>query len=253
MADIGQEFRLGTGSLLRRKAGTTLVRVVMDVQGHAQKLVVIADQLHADRHEPVVDLAIEFHQAIYALTEQYPVSPVEASPTGSMAGRKISGLRIFPIQYIPAERKVLFNREITFTVEFGDAEFEGRCPAETPAVRNLRNGIVAGLVENGGDLEHDFPSGVGTLDPAVTGVLPVLLDRSTPAAVLLLGCDKTYEGEMRLHGDVSAARLEEALGRLLAHTGDRLQVEAVVPVAESEKGSASTHQALDDGQAVLGG
>jgi len=54
----------------------------------------------------------------------------------------------------------------------------------------------------------------GTLDPAVTGVLPVLLDRATPVAALLLGCDKVYEGVMQLHGDVPDEGLEAALGGL---------------------------------------
>ncbi len=105
--------------------------------------------------------------AVYAMTEQYPGSPVEIGAYGSMAGRKICGIRIFPIQYIPAEGKVLLNREITFTVTFGDADDEHRLPAETPAVRRLRNEVVTSMVENAEDLEFDFPPGAGTLDPAV--------------------------------------------------------------------------------------
>jgi len=54
----------------------------------------------------------------------------------------------------------------------------------------------------------------GTLDPKVTGVLPVLLDRSTRAADILLGCDKSYEGTLRLHGDVDDEALEQGLRAL---------------------------------------
>ncbi len=53
----------------------------------------------------------------------------------------------------------------------------------------------------------------GTLDPMVTGVLPVLLGRSTRVAGLLLGCDKAYAGVMALHGDVADGELEGALGQ----------------------------------------
>jgi len=53
----------------------------------------------------------------------------------------------------------------------------------------------------------------GTLDPNVTGVLPVLLGRSTKVARLLLGGEKTYEGIMQLHGDVPDDVLLEAMGR----------------------------------------
>ncbi|MGD2175104.1 MAG: RNA-guided pseudouridylation complex pseudouridine synthase subunit Cbf5 [Candidatus Brocadiaceae bacterium] len=51
----------------------------------------------------------------------------------------------------------------------------------------------------------------GTLDPRVTGVLPVLLGHSTRVAGVLLGCDKAYVGTMLLHGDVAPAQLEEGL------------------------------------------
>ncbi len=54
----------------------------------------------------------------------------------------------------------------------------------------------------------------GTLDPKVTGVLPVLLGRSTRAADVLLGCDKSYEGTMSLHGDVDDAALERGMAAL---------------------------------------
>lgn len=54
----------------------------------------------------------------------------------------------------------------------------------------------------------------GTLDPKVTGVLPVLLERSTRTAEVLLGCDKGYEGTMRLHGDVDDVALEQGLATL---------------------------------------
>jgi hypothetical protein len=105
--------------------------------------------------------------AVYAMTEQYPTLPVEASSTGSIAGRRMSGIRIFPIQYIPAEGKLLLNEEIVFAIELGDAGGESHYPAETPTVRRLRNEVVGAMVENAGDLEADFPPGAGTLDPAV--------------------------------------------------------------------------------------
>jgi len=54
----------------------------------------------------------------------------------------------------------------------------------------------------------------GTLDPGVTGVLPVLLDEATPAAAVLLGCDKAYEGAMQLHGDVPDGELAAAMDGL---------------------------------------
>jgi len=42
----------------------------------------------------------------------------------------------------------------------------------------------------------------GTLDPGVTGVLPVALNDATKAMPVLMGADKEYVGVMRLHADV---------------------------------------------------
>lgn len=69
----------------------------------------------------------------------------------------------------------------------------------------------------------------GTLDPMVTGVLPVLLGRSTRVAQVLLGCDKAYAGRMRLHGEVSDAALEAAVA------GFRGVTEQVPPVRSRVK------------------
>ncbi|MEM2409029.1 MAG: RNA-guided pseudouridylation complex pseudouridine synthase subunit Cbf5 [Thermofilaceae archaeon] len=41
----------------------------------------------------------------------------------------------------------------------------------------------------------------GTLDPKVTGILPILLNRSIKVVPFLLAEDKEYVGVMRLHGD----------------------------------------------------
>ncbi len=69
----------------------------------------------------------------------------------------------------------------------------------------------------------------GTLDPKVTGVLPVLLENATRVAGVLLGCDKAYEGEMLLHGEVSAEGLEAGM------EGFRGRVEQVPPRRSSVK------------------
>lgn len=52
----------------------------------------------------------------------------------------------------------------------------------------------------------------GTLDPKVTGVLPVLLNRAVKVVNFLLNEDKEYVGVMKLHGDVP----EEEILRVVA-------------------------------------
>jgi H/ACA ribonucleoprotein complex subunit 4 len=51
----------------------------------------------------------------------------------------------------------------------------------------------------------------GTLDPAVTGVLPVALGRATRIVQLLLTAGKEYVGTMHLHDEVPAPQLDQAI------------------------------------------
>lgn len=54
-------------------------------------------------------------------------------------------------------------------------------------------------------------SHMGTLDPGVSGVLPIACNRACKLATFLLGEDKSYVGIGRLHEDVSEKKLEEAI------------------------------------------
>lgn len=53
----------------------------------------------------------------------------------------------------------------------------------------------------------------GTLDPYVSGVLPVTLGKAVRLTDIVLSSDKEYICLMRLHGDRSEARVREVLGR----------------------------------------
>jgi hypothetical protein len=106
-------------------------------------------------------------ERIYDGADPYPASPVVLSSTGSIAGRKVTSLQVFPVQYIPQERRAVLNEEITFEIEFENADSEPAVPRETAAVRKLRNDLVSGLVANSEDIEFDFPAVMGTLDPGV--------------------------------------------------------------------------------------
>ncbi len=75
----------------------------------------------------------------------------------------------------------------------------------------------------------------GTLDPKVTGVLPVLLERCTPVADILLGSDKTYSGTMALHGDVSDAALHNAMERFIGTVTQTPPVRSAVKRAPRQR------------------
>jgi len=51
----------------------------------------------------------------------------------------------------------------------------------------------------------------GTLDPKVTGVLPVALNRACKLTGFFLGEDKEYVGIMRIHKDVSLEKIKKAI------------------------------------------
>ncbi len=64
----------------------------------------------------------------------------------------------------------------------------------------------------------------GTLDPAVSGVLPILINDATKCAEAVMKGGKEYVCVMKLHGDVSDCELEEALKLF---TGEIYQVPPV--------------------------
>ena len=51
----------------------------------------------------------------------------------------------------------------------------------------------------------------GTLDPKVTGVLPIALNRACKLTGFFLGEDKEYVGIMKIHGKVSIEQVEKAI------------------------------------------
>jgi len=53
----------------------------------------------------------------------------------------------------------------------------------------------------------------GTLDPKVTGVLPIALNRGCKLTGFFLGEDKEYVGIMRIHEDVELKRIKEAISK----------------------------------------
>lgn len=61
----------------------------------------------------------------------------------------------------------------------------------------------------------------GTLDPKVTGVLPVALNRACKLTGFFLGEDKEYTGIMRIHGEIDIKKLQTVINKKF--TGKILQ------------------------------
>ncbi|MEM5871403.1 MAG: RNA-guided pseudouridylation complex pseudouridine synthase subunit Cbf5 [Candidatus Aenigmatarchaeota archaeon] len=60
----------------------------------------------------------------------------------------------------------------------------------------------------------------GTLDPNVTGLMIIALEEARKAMIVLMGMEKSYEGEMILHKDVELSKLENAFKKF---TGEIIQ------------------------------
>ena len=127
--------------------------------------------LPAQQEQPIsshqVPAAVPPDDRIYAMTDPYPESPVRIASGGSMGGRQVAGIMIYPLQYVPGERKVRLNEEIVFSVELAESQSDPQVPAETRNVRLLRNQVVSRLVANPDDVEFDFPPDAAPLDPSV--------------------------------------------------------------------------------------
>ncbi len=121
------------------------------------------------------------------------------------------------------KREKLVKLEIETNPDFG-------CnPAERPMVELIDYGIV-NIDKPPGPTSHQVSDHVkkilkvsksghsGTLDPAVTGLLPVAVGRATRIVQLLLPAGKEYVAVMHLHGDVEEEDIRKAcksfLGRI---------------------------------------
>ena len=94
-------------------------------------------------------------------------------------------------------------------------------------------------------------SHLGTLDPAVSGVLPIALNRACRLSTYLMRKEKSYVGIMRLHDDIDDEKLKEEMLKL---TGKIIQFP---PVRSSVKRAEREREVYDfkiielDGKDVL--
>lgn len=119
---------------------------------------------------------------------------------------------------MPFER---IKREVLIRKEASTDDSHGCYPERRPAEELLTFGIV-NLDKPSGPSSHQVAAYVkhileigksghsGTLDPKVTGVLPVALGRATRIVEVLLSAGKEYVCLMQLHKDVDDAALHKA-------------------------------------------
>ena len=114
------------------------------------------------------------------------------------------------------------TRELKIKAEDITNPKHGHKPSERPAAEYIRYGVI-NLDKPAGPTSHEVAAWTkkilhlqhighgGTLDPKVTGVLPVTLEDSTKIVQALLHSGKEYICVMKLHGDAEEDRVRKIL------------------------------------------
>jgi len=137
------------------------------------------------------------------------------------------------------EEKHILPDEVPYSmIELAEASSDprwGKAPHERTIEEHIQNGLVI-VDKPPGPTSHQVTAWVkqifqiqkaghaGTLDPKVSGVLPVALQHATKALPCLLLGTKEYVALMRLHGDVEERDIRRVMGLFI---GDIYQIPPV--------------------------
>lgn len=118
------------------------------------------------------------------------------------------------------KREVLIKKEEETNPQYG-------CyPEKRPITELIRNGVI-NLDKPAGPTSHQVSAWVkkilntskaghgGTLDPAVTGILPVCLENATKVVQAFLHAGKEYVTLMHLHKDVDELKVKEVINNFV--------------------------------------
>lgn len=142
---------------------------------------------------------------------------------------------MFWLGFLPSDKK---RKRLVKASDVTDSRY-GCKPEERDIHELMRLGVI-NLDKPRGPTSHEIVSWVkrilqvrkaghgGTLDPAVSGVLPVALEDATKAIQVLLPAGKEYVCVMKLHGDVGEDRLREVLKEFTGEIYQRPPVRAAV-------------------------
>lgn len=113
---------------------------------------------------------------------------------------------------------MIFMKEIVMKSKSKTSYEYGNIPAKRPIIDYLNNGVI-NLDKPSGPTSHEIDSWVkrilnlektghgGTLDPKVTGILPIGLNSATRVIQLLTLASKEYVAIMTLHDDVEEEKI----------------------------------------------
>ena len=132
---------------------------------------------------------------------------------------------------------------------------KGTYPGSRPVEELLKNGIII-LDKWCGPTSHDVTATIrkllgaskaghsGTLDPNVSGVLPITLDNACKVMPALQKLDKEYVGVMHLHKDVNNQKLDQAIKQFIGEITQKPPVRSAVARKERKR-SIYSFEVLD--------
>ncbi|MFQ5583665.1 MAG: C25 family cysteine peptidase, partial [Calditrichia bacterium] len=102
-------------------------------------------------------------QRIYTSLQLFPAQPVRLAKQGYFAGYNIASILIFPLQYIPSKKKIIFHSRIQIWLIFKQSLKHPLPASHTEYKSNKIRQAIAKLVENAGALQQYQPGRNTTL------------------------------------------------------------------------------------------
>ena len=93
--------------------------------------------------------------SVYQSREAYPQGLAEPTAAGSMAGYRIAGVVVYPVQYIRAEGKLLFHSRIELRVHYASGQADYRMyKGRSSRAHEAQRRVVERMVLNPGDIHQ---------------------------------------------------------------------------------------------------
>jgi hypothetical protein len=81
---------------------------------------------------------------VYSLMEEYPGKLVEYTETGFMGGYQLAGILVYPVQYVPSQKKIKFCSHIEFKIRYS---FGGKSPLPVIKRSNVGRALYEGIMK----------------------------------------------------------------------------------------------------------
>lgn len=98
---------------------------------------------------------ISLDRTVYESNNPYPGDLLKSLPVGNMNGYRIAQLQIFPMQYLPKDKRIKLYSSMTISVSFKEGEYPVT-PKSEAQIKNFAKEVQR-LVENPEDVERYAP------------------------------------------------------------------------------------------------